>query len=210
LRQKRGPVSGQGGVSSCFFPPYPPSLSNGKGWFAWPTWDPFLSFHSSFLQFESPRNCDGHLQITTVDEAKQFYPLFGLGANVALVFSGRAVVYFSQVRLSPHSWCTQPLSLLTGHQLTVVQLSSRKPRGSTGLARALCRTAPRLRSLLHCIAARPRCPWSTLFIDCSEVLILPYFTIVFWCRRFLLCRPNKQCKVHCSRRWQGSIPPNVA
>ena len=30
-------------------------------------------------------------QITTVDEAKQFYPLFGLGANVALIFSGRAV-----------------------------------------------------------------------------------------------------------------------
>lgn len=37
-------------------------------------------------------------QITTVDEAKQFYPLFGLGANVALIFSGRAVVYFSNVR----------------------------------------------------------------------------------------------------------------
>ena len=37
------------------------------------------------------------VQITTVDEAKQFYPLFGLGANVALIFSGRAVVYFSQV-----------------------------------------------------------------------------------------------------------------
>lgn len=37
-------------------------------------------------------------QICTVDEAKQFYPLFGLGANVALIFSGRAVKYFSQVR----------------------------------------------------------------------------------------------------------------
>ena len=37
------------------------------------------------------------LQITTVDEAKTFYPLFGLGANVALIFSGRAVKYFSQV-----------------------------------------------------------------------------------------------------------------
>ena len=37
------------------------------------------------------------LQITTVDEAKQFYPLFGLGANVALIFSGRTVKYFSQV-----------------------------------------------------------------------------------------------------------------
>ncbi|KZV19823.1 plastidic ATP/ADP-transporter-like [Dorcoceras hygrometricum] len=37
-------------------------------------------------------------QITTVDEAKKFYPLFGLGANVALVFSGRTVKYFSQLR----------------------------------------------------------------------------------------------------------------
>eukprot|EP00897_Mesotaenium_endlicherianum_P006023 jgi/Mesen1/5449/ME000272S04784 len=37
-------------------------------------------------------------QIMTVDEAKQFYPLFGLGANVALVFSGRTVKYFSQLR----------------------------------------------------------------------------------------------------------------
>mmetsp|Transcript_19634 Transcript_19634/g.59393 ORF Transcript_19634/g.59393 Transcript_19634/m.59393 type:complete len:588 (+) Transcript_19634:159-1922(+) len=39
-------------------------------------------------------------QITTVSEAKQFYPLFGLGANVALIFSGRTVVYFSQKRAS--------------------------------------------------------------------------------------------------------------
>eukprot|EP01024_Parvocaulis_polyphysoides_P051243 TRINITY_DN5038_c0_g1_i4.p1 TRINITY_DN5038_c0_g1~~TRINITY_DN5038_c0_g1_i4.p1 ORF type:complete len:512 (+),score=55.49 TRINITY_DN5038_c0_g1_i4:146-1681(+) len=39
-------------------------------------------------------------QITTVDEAKQFYPLFGLGANVALIFSGKAVKYFSKVRES--------------------------------------------------------------------------------------------------------------
>lgn len=37
-------------------------------------------------------------QITTVEEASQFYPLFGLGANVALIFSGQAVKYFSQVR----------------------------------------------------------------------------------------------------------------
>ncbi|KAH6781432.1 nucleotide transporter 1 [Perilla frutescens var. frutescens] len=37
-------------------------------------------------------------QITTVDEAKKFYPLFGLGANVALIFSGRTVKYFSQLR----------------------------------------------------------------------------------------------------------------
>ncbi|KAG6426087.1 hypothetical protein SASPL_110301 [Salvia splendens] len=37
-------------------------------------------------------------QITTVDEAKKFYPLFGLGANVALIFSGRTVKYFSKLR----------------------------------------------------------------------------------------------------------------
>lgn len=36
-------------------------------------------------------------QITTVEEASQFYPLFGLGANVALIFSGQAVLYFSLV-----------------------------------------------------------------------------------------------------------------
>jgi AAA family ATP:ADP antiporter len=39
-------------------------------------------------------------QITTVEEASQFYPLFGLGANVALIFSGQAVKYFSQVSTS--------------------------------------------------------------------------------------------------------------
>lgn len=33
-----------------------------------------------------------------MDEAKEFYPLFGLGANVALIFSGRTVKYFSNLR----------------------------------------------------------------------------------------------------------------
>ncbi|KAL0903811.1 hypothetical protein M5K25_025864 [Dendrobium thyrsiflorum] len=36
--------------------------------------------------------------ITTVEEAKEFYPLFGLGANIALIFSGRTVKYFSNLR----------------------------------------------------------------------------------------------------------------
>ena len=45
------------------------------------------------------------MQITTVDEAKTFYPLFGLGANVALIFSGRAVKYFSEVRAIMCQWC---------------------------------------------------------------------------------------------------------
>jgi ATP:ADP antiporter, AAA family len=36
--------------------------------------------------------------ICLVDEAKKFYPFFGLCANVALIFSGQAVRYFSDVR----------------------------------------------------------------------------------------------------------------
>lgn len=65
-------------------------------------------------------------QITTVDEAKQFYPLFGLGANVALIFSGRAVKIFSQVRAragdagrvgtaAQHACVAAWLVLLTAH-----------------------------------------------------------------------------------------------
>ncbi|KAG6466020.1 plastidic ATP/ADP-transporter-like [Zingiber officinale] len=37
-------------------------------------------------------------QITTLEEAKEFYPLFGLGANIALIFSGRTVKFFSNMR----------------------------------------------------------------------------------------------------------------
>merc|ERR1712216_1101322 len=37
-------------------------------------------------------------QIMEVKEAKQFYPLFGLIANVALIFSGQAVRLFSAIR----------------------------------------------------------------------------------------------------------------
>ena len=40
----------------------------------------------------------GCLHITIVDEAKQFYPLFCLGANVALIFLQRTVKYFSHMR----------------------------------------------------------------------------------------------------------------
>ncbi|KAG6474755.1 hypothetical protein ZIOFF_068694 [Zingiber officinale] len=42
----------------------------------------------------------GLYQITTVEEAKEFYPLFGLGANIALIFSGRTVKYFSNLRVN--------------------------------------------------------------------------------------------------------------
>ena len=37
-------------------------------------------------------------EITTVDEAKKYYPLFGMGANVALIFSGQYVKWVSAIR----------------------------------------------------------------------------------------------------------------
>lgn len=54
------------------------------------------------------------LQIVTVEEAKTFYPLFGLGANVALIFSGRAVKYFSQVGHPQFEAASLPMSLTNG------------------------------------------------------------------------------------------------
>ncbi|NDE82932.1 MAG: NTP/NDP exchange transporter [Chlamydiia bacterium] len=36
--------------------------------------------------------------ITRVSESKRFYAMFGLGANVAMLFSGPAIVYFSDIR----------------------------------------------------------------------------------------------------------------
>lgn len=39
-------------------------------------------------------------QITTTKEAKKYYPLFGLGANVALIFSGQYVRLVSAFRAS--------------------------------------------------------------------------------------------------------------
>ncbi|KAL7551046.1 hypothetical protein ACHAWF_014284, partial [Thalassiosira exigua] len=37
-------------------------------------------------------------EVTTVEEAKKYYPLFGLGANVALIFSGQYVRFVSGMR----------------------------------------------------------------------------------------------------------------
>ena len=37
-------------------------------------------------------------EVTSVSEAKKYYPLFGLGANVALIFSGQFVRYVSALR----------------------------------------------------------------------------------------------------------------
>jgi len=44
-------------------------------------------------------------EVTTVSEAKKYYPLFGLGANVALIFSGQYVRYVSGLR---RAWATMP------------------------------------------------------------------------------------------------------
>ncbi len=35
---------------------------------------------------------------TKIGESKRFYALFGLGANVAMLFSGPAIIYFSNIR----------------------------------------------------------------------------------------------------------------
>ncbi len=42
----------------------------------------------------------GRTKITTTKEAKKYYPLFGLGANVALIFSGQYVRFVSAFRAS--------------------------------------------------------------------------------------------------------------
>lgn len=39
-------------------------------------------------------------EITRVTESKRFYTLFGLGANVAMLFSGPAIIYVSDIRSS--------------------------------------------------------------------------------------------------------------
>lgn len=44
-------------------------------------------------------------EVTKVEEAKKYYPLFGLGANVALIFSGQYVRYVSKLRAG---WASIP------------------------------------------------------------------------------------------------------
>lgn len=50
-------------------------------------------------------------EVTTVDEAKKYYPLFGLGANVALIFSGQYVRYVSGMR---RAWAASGAAVATG------------------------------------------------------------------------------------------------
>jgi TLC ATP/ADP transporter len=51
----------------------------------------FLNFHHTSNRFAN--------EITSVDEAKKYYSLFGLMANVALIFSGQYVKYVSNLRV---------------------------------------------------------------------------------------------------------------
>ncbi|PHT36777.1 ADP,ATP carrier protein 2, chloroplastic [Capsicum baccatum] len=52
----------------------------------------------------------------TVDKAKRFYPLFGLAANVVLIFSGQTVKYFDSLRssLAPgvDAWAISPKQMI--------------------------------------------------------------------------------------------------
>ena len=43
--------------------------------------------------------------ITRVSESKRFYAMFGLGANAAMLFSGPAIIYFSDIRTKIWSRC---------------------------------------------------------------------------------------------------------
>lgn len=54
-------------------------------------------------------------EITTVDEAKKYYPLFGLMANVALIFSGQYVKFVSNQRVG-----LPPGTDLWGHSLKLL------------------------------------------------------------------------------------------
>jgi hypothetical protein len=67
-------------------------------------------------------------QITTVEEAGQFYPLFGLGANVALIFSGQTVKYFSLVRSDTGAACWVEQQ----QQACCVHAGSRQPASRRG------------------------------------------------------------------------------
>ena len=42
--------------------------------------------------------------ITRVSESKRFYAMFGLGANFAMLFSGPAIIYFSDIRNKLPGW----------------------------------------------------------------------------------------------------------
>jgi len=55
--------------------------------------------------------------VTRVEEAKKYYPLFGLGANVALIFSGLYVRFVSGLRRTSTAvdpWAGSLRLLMTG------------------------------------------------------------------------------------------------
>ncbi len=59
---------------------------------------------------------------TRVSESKRFYAMFGLGANLAMLFSGPAIVYFSDIR-SKLPAGVDPWGVSLNYMLTLVVLS---------------------------------------------------------------------------------------
>jgi ATP/ADP translocase len=72
--------------------------------------------------------------VCTVKEAKQFYTFFGLGANVALVFSGQTIRHFSAIR--EKVWQTS-LSLMSCMR-TPAELASQNCTESHSLGACAC------------------------------------------------------------------------
>ena len=63
-------------------------------------------------------------EITTVDEAKKYYPLFGLMANVALIFSGQYVKFVSSMKAAAgvDPWVNSLNWLMSGNIQSLINL----------------------------------------------------------------------------------------
>ena len=63
-------------------------------------------------------------EITTVDEAKKYYPLFGLMANVALIFSGQYVKFVSSMKAATgvDPWVNSLNWLMSGNIQSLINL----------------------------------------------------------------------------------------
>lgn len=61
--------------------------------------------------------------ITRASETKRFYGVLGIGANVAMLFSGKIIKYFSQVRLNSVASADATNSVLAGYDPWTVTLN---------------------------------------------------------------------------------------
>ncbi|PHU05404.1 ADP,ATP carrier protein 1, chloroplastic [Capsicum chinense] len=94
-------------------------------------------------------------QITTVDEAKRFYPLFGLAENVVLIFSGQTVKYFASLRssLAPgvDAWAIslkQMISIIKRDGITKLVVPPLYPQYSISTARSTVRALQNVSNIL--------------------------------------------------------------